>query len=99
MKYLLLSAFFALSFQCFAQNPGFIKRAPVAWCASHRHTADDANEPYSYSYLFAYSIDIPRGAGSLTLPDDDRMRILAMTVLDETSEALPVEALYDTLER
>ena len=33
-------------------KPGFIKRADVAWFASHRHTAGGANEPYAYSYLF-----------------------------------------------
>jgi alpha-mannosidase len=67
-------------------NPGFIKRAPVAWFASHRHTADGTNEPYAYSYLFAYSFDIPSGAKTITLPNDDRIRILAMTVSDEGGE-------------
>ena len=80
-------------------NPGFIKRAPVAWFASHRHSAEGANEPYAYSYLFAYSIKIPAGARTLTLPKDDRIRILAMTVSDETSETRPAQPLYDTLER
>src|SRR5205085_8111209 len=50
-------------------TPGFIKRSPVAWYASHHHTPDGANEPYAYSYLFAYSIDIPANARALTLPD------------------------------
>jgi alpha-mannosidase len=80
-------------------NPGFVKRAPVAWFASHRHTADGTNEPYAYSYLFAYSFDIPSGAKTITLPNDDRIRILAMTVSDEAGETRPVQPLYDTLER
>ena len=52
-------------------TPGFIKRAPVAWFASHRHAADGANEPYAYAYLFAHSFALPANARSLTLPDND----------------------------
>jgi alpha-mannosidase len=79
-------------------KPGFIKRAPVAWFASHRHTADGANEPYAYSYLFAYSIALPADARTITLPDNDKIRILAATVSDESNETIPAQPLYDTLE-
>jgi alpha-mannosidase len=78
-------------------KPGFIKRAPVAWFASHRHAADGANEPYSYSYLFAYSVDVPANAKTLTLPANDKIRILAVTVADASGEVHPVQPLYDTL--
>ncbi|MFC1543694.1 alpha-mannosidase [Gemmatimonadota bacterium] len=80
-------------------TPGFIKPAPVAWFASHRHTADGVNEPYSYAYLFAYAIDMPEGAESLTLPDDGLIRILAVTVSDEDISVLPAHPLYDTMVR
>ena len=80
-------------------TPGFIKRAPVAWYASHRHTADGVNEPYAYSYLFAYVIDVPAGAKTLTLPSNERVRILAITVADEGGQVRPAGPLYDTLER
>jgi alpha-mannosidase len=79
--------------------PGFIKRTPLAWFASHRHNADGANEPYSYSYLFAYAIDVPAGATTLTLPNNDRIRILAITVANEGGQVRPAQPLYDTLER
>lgn len=78
-------------------TPGFIKRDPVAWFASHRHTADGANEPYAYSYLFAYSLQLPPGARGITLPDDDRLRIMAMTVSDEGAPIRAAQPLYDTL--
>lgn len=80
-------------------TPGFIKRAPVAWFASHRHAADGANEPYAYSYLFAYPISLPVGAKTLTLPNNERIRILAITVANEAGEVHPAQPLYDTLER
>jgi alpha-mannosidase len=80
-------------------TPGFIKRAPVAWFASHRHTADGANDVYAYSYLFGYAIDVPANARTLTLPNNDKVRILAITVADEGAQVLPAQPLYDTLER
>lgn len=80
-------------------TPGFIKRADVAWFASHHHTADGANEPYAYSYLFAYRIDVPANTRTLTMPDNDKIRILAVTVAEESGEVRGAEPLYDTLER
>ena len=61
--------------------------------------ADGSAEPYSYSYLFAYPIDVPRGSRTLTLPDSDRIRILAVTVAEEPWVMTPAHPLYDTLER
>jgi alpha-mannosidase len=69
----------------------------VAWFASHRHTADGANEPYVYSYLFAYSIPLRDGARTVILPKNSKIRILAMTVSDGSIEAVPAQPLYDTL--
>jgi alpha-mannosidase len=79
-------------------KPGFIKRAEVAWFASHRHTAGGANEPYAYSYLFAYPLDVAPGVTTLTLPDNEKIRILAISVVEEGATAKPVQPLYDTLE-
>lgn len=79
--------------------PGFIKRAPVAWFASHHHTPDGANVPYSYAYLFAYAIDLPPGAKTITLPDNDKIRILAITAAAEQSQTHPAQPLYDTAEQ
>ena len=79
-------------------TPGFIKRAPLAWFASHRHTPDGKNEAYAYSYLFAYAIDLPPATKTLTLPNNDNVRILAITGSNERSSVKPAHALYDTLE-
>jgi alpha-mannosidase len=80
-------------------RPGFIKRADIAWFASHRNAADGSAEAYAYSYLFAYVIDLPAGARTLTLPDNERIRMLAITVADEPATISPAHPLYDTLER
>jgi alpha-mannosidase len=59
---------------------GYVKPAPVAWFASHRHATDGSNEPYSYSYLYAYTLDLPPGATTLMLPANERIKVLAVTV-------------------
>ncbi len=80
-------------------RPGFIKRADIAWFSSQRRAADGSAEPYAYSYLFAYAIDLPAGARTVVLPDNDRIRILAITVANEPWVISPGHPLYDTLER
>lgn len=77
-------------------TPGFIKRAPIAWFASHYHDANGANLPYSYSYLFAYVMDLPAGAHALILPDNDKIRVFAVTVAHEGVQVRPAQPLYDT---
>jgi alpha-mannosidase len=78
-------------------KPGYIKRADVAWYCSHHHTADGLNEPYEYSYLFAYAINLPAGARTLTLPNNDKIRILAVTAANKPGDTRPAQPLYDTL--
>jgi alpha-mannosidase len=80
-------------------KPGFIKREPIAWFASHRHTADGGNEPYAYSYLFAYDIMTLTTPTGFTLPNNDKIRILAITLVDRPGWIFPAQPLYDTLER
>jgi alpha-mannosidase len=77
--------------------PGYIKRADLAWYSSHHHNNSGANVAYEYSYLFAYSIDLPQGAKTLKLPNNDKVRILAVSVAAETPEVVPAQPLYDSL--
>jgi alpha-mannosidase len=79
-------------------KPGFVKTADVAWFSSHRHSASGENEPYSYSYLFAYPIDLPANTTAITLPDNDKIRVLAITVADVGEQVRPAQPLYDMLE-
>ncbi len=80
-------------------RPGYIKRANIAWFCSHRHSANGANEAYSYSYLFGYRIDLPPGARTLTLPNNDKIRVLAVSVARSDAPIHPAHPLYDTLGR
>jgi alpha-mannosidase len=76
---------------------GYVKPADVAWYASHYHTADGLNEPYRYSYLFAYAMDVPANAKTLTLPNNDKVRVLAVSVANENPTVMPAQPLSDTL--
>jgi alpha-mannosidase len=78
-------------------RPSFIKRADLAWYCSHHHNAAGENVSYRYSYLFAYPIDIPSGAKTIRLPDNDKIRVLAISVADESPELQPAQPLYDVL--
>jgi alpha-mannosidase len=78
-------------------TPAYIKRADLAWYCSHHHNAAGENVSYGYSYLFAYAIDLPDTAKTIQLPDNDKIRILAMSVADENPEVKPAQPLYDLL--
>jgi alpha-mannosidase len=78
-------------------TPGYIKRADLAWYSTHHHTAAGANVAYAYSYLFAYSVDLPAGAATITLPNNDKIRVLAISVADENPAVKPTQPLYDLL--
>ena len=70
----------------------------LAWYAAHHHTPEGLNEPYAYSYLFAYAIDMPAHAATLVLPKNDNIRVLAVSVVREETQVAPAQPLYDTLE-
>ncbi len=78
--------------------PGYIKRAPIAWYCSHRHDAKQGNEFYQYVYCFKYGVDLPAGAKKLTLPNNDKIRVFAVSVANEPGAGVsPAAPLYDTL--
>jgi alpha-mannosidase len=74
-------------------RPGFVKRDEIAWVGTHRH-APDGNQPYIPTYVFAYAIDLPAGTRGVTLPNDAKIRILAMTVVADDYRIRPAELLY-----
>ncbi len=78
-------------------KPAYIKRANLAWYCSHHHNAAGENVSYAYSYLFAYAIDAPSGARTIKLPNNNNVRILAISVADENPEVRPAQPLYDVL--
>jgi alpha-mannosidase len=78
-------------------KPGYIKRAGLAWYCDHHHDAAGGNVAYRYSYLFAYALDLPPGAKAIKLPQNDKVRILAIAVAEENPAVQPAQPLYDVL--
>jgi hypothetical protein len=77
--------------------PAFIKRDEIAWVGTHRHSKTTV-EPYQFCYLFKYGIDIPKDARILKLPDNENIRIFAITTaLDFNNETKPAQPLYDVI--
>lgn len=75
--------------------PAFSKGDNIAWYASHRHSPN-GNDAYQYSYLYKYEIALPKGAASVTLPNNDKIKIFAVTVANKTAEDVtPLQPLYD----
>ncbi len=76
------------------ENP-YSKRDNIAWYASHRHSPK-ANDAYQYSYLYKYEFNLPKGAKTITLPTNDKIRIFAVTMTKNANEdVLPLQPLYD----
>jgi alpha-mannosidase len=78
-------------------QPGYVKSADLAWYASHQHTAEGLNQPYRYSYLFAYPIEVSGSPKTLRLPNNDKIRILAISTVEGDPELNPAQTLYDSL--
>lgn len=77
--------------------PGYIKPANVAWYASHRHQPG-GNTFYEFTYLFKYGFDLPTGTKTITLPDNENIRVFALTVANNAyDEVKPARPLFDTL--
>jgi alpha-mannosidase len=77
-------------------DAGFIKRDSLGWFASHRHLANGADDIYKYSYLFKYGLDVRDDSKTLTLPDNPRIRVIAVTVAQDDNDAtVPLQPLYD----
>ncbi|WP_462317175.1 alpha-mannosidase [Marinilabilia sp.] len=77
-------------------HPAYYRNQRVAWAASHHHRPT-GDALYEYSYMFAYRLEIPDGATSITLPNARFVRILAMSIGDENhAKALhsPFNDLY-----
>ena len=74
---------------------GFVKRDEIAWVGTHRHDPK-GNQPYIGSYLFLYAIDLPAGTRELRLPNDDRIRIMAITLARAPYKFWPASTLYST---
>jgi alpha-mannosidase len=75
---------------------GYIKRDAIAWFCTHRHHPTRGNEAYRFAYLYRYGFDLTGGETTLRLPDDPRIKVLAITVASNANDSVrPAAPLYD----
>lgn len=69
----------------------FLKQDNIAWFASHWHFGyPTRNEPYSYSYIFKYAINLPPDTRSVTLPDNAKIKVFAITAVRNMGDDLKI---------
>ncbi|MFZ4521641.1 MAG: alpha-mannosidase [Bacteroidales bacterium] len=74
---------------------GFIKRDEVAWFATHLHH-DTLDLPYQYAYIFKYALDAGPASGTLQLPDNESIKIFAISLADNPADQVqPAQPMYD----
>lgn len=80
-------------------TPGYLKTAPVAWYADHKRLASGENDPYRFCYLFRYTLSVPDGATTVTLPRSEKVRILAASLSqDPNADTAPAQPLYEPID-
>lgn len=75
---------------------GYLKDAEIAYVGTHRHTPD-GDQPYEFTYMFKVGIDIPQGATTVVLPQNDKIVLFAATLVRENSRpAVVASSLFHT---
>ncbi len=62
-------------------NQGYIKDASLAYVGSHRH-AEKGNDPYVFTYMYKFTVDLPKDASMFVLPKDENIAVFAVTLSD-----------------
>ncbi|MEI8204105.1 MAG: glycoside hydrolase family 38 C-terminal domain-containing protein, partial [Bacteroidota bacterium] len=59
----------------------------TAWIGTHRHNGvTNINEPYVYTYLFKYCINLPPNATQLILPVNNKVALFAATLANNEND-------------
>lgn len=75
---------------------GYLLNDDVAYVGTHRHSPEGDN-PYEFTYMFKYVLDIPKGAKEVILPDNPNLVIFAASAVNELSPQLtPAGDLFRT---
>ena len=75
---------------------GYLSDADVAFVGTHRHNSQ-GDQPYEFTYMFKYAVDIPANAKEIILPDNPDLVIFAATLASgENKEGEALSTLYRT---
>jgi alpha-mannosidase len=75
----------------------YVRKDEIAWFASHYHAGyPSKNMTYQYCYIYRYELDIPPGATSVTLPDNQDIKIFAVTASGQAKDDIVfLQPVYD----
>ena len=75
---------------------GYLKDAEVAYVGTHRHSGE-GDQPYEFTYMFKFAIDLPERATEVVLPDNKDIVIFAATLTDVAATSVcPASELFRT---
>ena len=75
---------------------GYLKDAEVAYVGTHRHSGE-GDQPYEFTYMFKFAIDLPEMATEVVLPDNKDIVIFAATLTDVAATSVcPASELFRT---
>ncbi|CAN5710802.1 hypothetical protein BH11PLA1_BH11PLA1_09530 [soil metagenome] len=78
-------------------TPGYVRRTPVAWFASHYHLPK-SDAYYQYCYIYSYWLEVPAGVTEIELGADGNIAIFAATAVTSGCEpAVALTPLVDDL--
>jgi alpha-mannosidase len=85
------------SINIFKLTPAYYKDARIAWIGTHKHkNKPDSNMAYEFCYMFCLSIDLPADAKYLELPNDDDIKIFAISMGNNPNEnTIPLQPIVD----
>lgn len=79
-------------------QPGYLRTDDVAWFVTHLHQ-DTTVLPYRYGYIFRYRIPAPPPGETFQFPDNESIKIFAVTLADNPyDETVPAAPLGEVLE-
>lgn len=74
----------------------YLKDAEVAYVGTHRHSGE-GDQPYEFTYMFKFAIDLPEKATEVVLPDNKDIVIFAATLTNVAAASVcPVSELFRT---
>lgn len=78
-------------------NNNYFKTDNIAWAGDHMHNGNSkTDQPYVFTYLFKYCIELPAGATQLILPNNTAIGVFAVTASNnENDDTKPASELME----
>ncbi len=68
--------------RCVGVESGYVKRQRLEWYSTHTHR-DGLDQPYRFGYMFTIVLEVPQQAVKVRLPDENKIKIFAITAVKQ----------------